>query len=146
MYGIPESGKLSLRIPHEGRSHDHPHDHEADLLASHWFDTLVLCEVNEKRTADECKLVQDLDFIVGGSKVDKVFQITNAAAYLKKDICINIVIPNDAVVKVTSNDEGNGSSPLIEQVELNIDISVKRLDVSREKGSCSISHVIWQSH
>jgi hypothetical protein len=146
LYAIKESGALSLRIPHEGPVHNHSHDQDSDTLATHWFDTLVFCEVNEKRTSDECKLVEDLEFIVGGVKVDEVAQITNAAAYLNKNICVNVVIPKEAVVHVKSLDGGDEGTESMEKVELSIDVSVKRPDISRAKGSCSISHVIWQSH
>lgn len=146
LYGIKESGTLSLRIPHEGPVHNHAHDQDSDTLATHWFDTIVFCEVNEKRTSEECKFVQDLEFIVGGVKADEVVQITNAAAYLKKNICVNVVIPKAAVVQFKTLDEGDGSTQSMDKVELSIDVSVKREDVSRAKGSCSISHVIWQSH
>jgi hypothetical protein len=134
-YGIPQSGTLRLSIPHEAPLHDHSHDDNSDVLATHWFDTLVFCEVNEKRGDKECKPERDMTFIVGGVKSDSVVQITNAAAYLKKLICINVGIPSDATVTIKN-----------EVVHLAIDVYVSNSNVSRENGPCSISHVVWQSH
>lgn len=142
LYGIPESGNLSLSLPHEGPIHDHSHDEESDkMLATHWFDTLVICEVNEKRGKKECTPEKDMEFIVGGVKSDSVVQITNAASYLKKSICINVGIPSDAIA--TMKDLGSDGE---DKVELSVDISVSRKSVNRADGACSISHVVWQSH
>jgi hypothetical protein len=138
LYGIPESGTLRLSLPHEGPNHDHSHDQDSDMLAKHWFDTLVFCEVNEKRGEKECTPEKDMTFIVGGIKSDSVVQISNAASYLKKSICINVGIPSDARVTVKDNGE-----PI---VELSVDVSVSRKSVTRADGACSISHVVWQSH
>lgn len=143
LYGIPESGVLSLSLPHEGPVHNHSHDQESDMLARHWFDTLVFCEVNEKRGPKECKPENDMTFMVGGVKSESVVQVTNAAAYLKKSICINVEIPADARVKVkSSGDEGHNNVV----VELPVDVSITNRMVSRVDGACSISHVVWQSH
>lgn len=136
LYGIPESGTLSLSLPHEGPMHDHDHDAATDKLANHWFDTIVFCEVNEKRGDEECKPETDMTFIVGGVKSNNVAQITNAASYLKKSICINVGIPDDAKITLKDN-----AVP-----ELSVDVSVSRESVSRTKGACSISHIVWQSH
>jgi hypothetical protein len=144
IYGIPQSGTLRLAIPHEGPIHNHIHDQDSDMLASHWFDTLVICEVNEKRGKDECKPETDMTFIVGGVESKSVVQITNAAAYLKKSICINVGIPEDAVINLKS---ANGDvHEKNEVVELTIDVFVSNPNVTRDNGACSISHVVWQSH
>lgn len=145
IYGIPQSGTLRFSIPHEGPIHSHDHDHDPDMLAaSHWFDTLVFCEVNEKRGSNECKPETDMTFIVGGVESKSVVQITNAAAYLKKLICINVGIPEDAVITLKT---ANGDvSEQNEVAELTIDVFVSNPNVTRENGACSISHVVWQSH
>ena len=142
LYGIPESGTLRLSLPHERPVHNHPHDQDSDMLARHWFDTLVFCEVNEKRGKDECTPEKDMAFVVGGVK-SKAVQITNAAAYLKKSICINVDIPVDARVMVKdTGDEGTENAI----VELTVDVSVSNKSINRKNGACSISHVVWQSH
>lgn len=142
-YGIPQSGTLRLSIPHEGPIHDHSHDLNSDMLARHWFDTLVFCEVNEKRGPNECKPETDMTFIVGGVKSESVVQITNAAAYLKKLICINVGIPADSRVNLENE---NGDEQENDVVTLTVDVFVSNDNVTRESGACSISHVVWQSH
>lgn len=149
LYGIPGSGTLKFSLPHEGPIHDHKHDHEADINAPHWFDTLVFCEVNEKRGPKECQTEEDLTFIVGGIKSPSVTKITSAASYLKKEICVNVEIPKDAMVtKVDRIDEGDAGSVVADHnsVTLTVDVTVTGQHVNRIDGACSISHVVWQSH
>jgi hypothetical protein len=137
LYGIPESGPLKLSLPHDGPAHNHEngHEHESDTKARHWFDALVFCEVNEKRGANECQTEKDLTFIVGGVKSSSVTKITSAASYLKKDICVNVEIPKDAII-----------SEIDEKIELGVEVSITGKHVNRKDGACSISHVVWQSH
>ena len=66
-------------------------------------------------------------------------KITSAASYLKKAICVNVKIPDDAVVQ---ENEINGTS----KVKLSVDVTVTGKHVNRKDGACSISHVVWQSH
>ncbi len=149
LYAIPESGTLKLSLPYEGPTHKHKHDHDSDMKAPHWFEALVFCEVNEKRTDQECKTEEDLTFIVGGVKSPSVTKITSVASYLKKAICVNVEIPKDAVVtKVnTSGEEDTGLlAPESDTVQLSIEITVTGKHVNRRDGACSISHAVWQSH
>ena len=136
LYGIPESGALSLALPHEGPEHtDHDHKHPSNIKANHWFESLVLCEVNEKRGDKECKPETDLSFTVGGVQ-SSATQISSAASYLNKPVCISVNIPQDASIS-----EGKDGSIL-----LSVDVVVRNKHVNRSDGACSISHVIWQSH
>ena len=149
LYGIPESGTLKLSLPFEGSVHDHKHNLKSNMKASHWFEALVFCEVNEKRGPKECKTEEDLTFIVGGVKSSSVTKITSVASYLKKNICINVEIPKDAVVSkvVNSDEEDTGLlPPKHDTVELSIEVSVTGKHVTRKNGACSISQVIWQSY
>jgi len=146
LYGVPESGTLSLWLPYEGPPHDHSHDD--DLEADHWFDSLVVCEVNEKRGDDECKMESDLRFVVGGVESGNVTKITSTASYLKKDVCVNVEIPKEAKVtrrkdsikpEDTAEGHDNGEG-------LAVDITVIGKAVTRSGGACSISHVVWEQH
>mmetsp|Transcript_5427 Transcript_5427/g.9064 ORF Transcript_5427/g.9064 Transcript_5427/m.9064 type:complete len:654 (-) Transcript_5427:37-1998(-) len=134
LYGIPSSGTLKLWLPYE-LSATNPVQSSGDLLAGIYFNSVVFCEVNEKRGNKECNMLSDLAFEVGGAAVAKagVTQIKGVASYLKKDICIRLDIPKDAKLSTKGNDFG-----------LPVDIKVSRSDVSRENGACSISHVIWE--
>jgi len=136
LYGIPSSGTLKLWLPYE-QSATNPVQSTGDIKAGTYFKSVVLCEVNEKRGDNECKMLSDLAFEVGFVAVEKagVTQIKEVASYLKKDICIRLEIPDDAKLSKKGNEFG-----------LTVGIKVTRSDVSRENGACSISHVIWEHH
>ena len=130
LYGIPSSGTLKLWLPYEGSTNTRS-SHEA----LDYFQSVVFCEVNEKRGDKECNMISDLEFHVGGASISRqhVKQIKGVASYLKKDICIHVDIPTSA--KITAKDGTPG---------LDVDVTVINSEVSRENGACSISHVIWQ--
>ena len=134
LYGIPSSGPLKLWLPYELSEKDSMLS-TGDLQARKYFNSIVLCEVNEKRGDKECNMVSDLSFEVGGVAVAKtgITKIKEVASYLKKEICIRLDIPKDAEVSPKDNNYG-----------LPVDITVTRSDVSRDNGACSISHVIWE--
>ena len=131
LYGIPSSGTLKLRLPYEGfKTISHP---AINIHASEYFNAVVFCEVNEKRSDDECKMISDLNFRLGDASVAKsnVSQVKDVASYLKKDICIRVEIPKDAKLDA--------------ELGLVVEVTVSGSGVSRENGACSISHVIWES-
>lgn len=135
LYGVPSSGTLKLWIPYEGPDKS---TMKPDDTASTYFNAVVLCEVNEKRGDNECKMMSDLDFRVGDAVVSKghVSQIKDVASYLKKDICIRVEIPEEAKISHKSGGTDFG---------LALEITVTGTGVSRENGACSISHVIWEN-
>jgi len=159
LYGIKESGPLRLWLPH-------PHGdliHSSDSLhnnvhiggdATHWFETLVFCEVNEKRGDKECKMTSDMSFVIGGVPASSVVHITDAASYLNKHICVNVKIPNNAKITERKDVEPIGDNkghmePMEGKDSLNVglivDVTVTSDTVTRKDGACSISHVVWQS-
>ncbi len=133
LYGIPSSGTLNLVLPYELPVTEPV---KTDSPASKYFNAVVLCEVNEKRGDKECNMLSDLTFKVGGATVPRnaVSRIHGAASYLKKDICIHVRIPDDAVLSLKNGNEFG----------LAVDVTVTGSEVSRENGACSISHVIWE--
>jgi len=139
LYGIPSSGTLNFWLPYEGHDNDagetHPPDENAS--ASEYFNSVILCEVNEKRGDEECKMVSDLMLRLGGAAVSEgdVSQVTEVASYLKKNICIRLGVPADARISK------NGKSDF----GLSLEVAVSGAKVSRENGACSISHVIWEN-
>lgn len=159
LYGIPESGTLRLWLPSDNASH-RQHEHTDDLVATHWFDELVVCEANEKRKANACHLDSDLEFIVGGVPVKDPSMINGAAEYLQRQTCVHVGIPLDSKVtplgSVTSPD-GTAISLDVRQrlvgsrnwsddhVGLLVDIRVKA-GVTRQNGACCVSHVVWEEN
>jgi hypothetical protein len=132
LYGIPSSGPLKLHLPYEG---DKSVKEKDNYIAADYFKSVVLCEVNEKRGEDECKMSSDLAISVGGASVSKggIQQISQVASYLKKDICIQVAIPEEATISSQDGEFG-----------LDVEVAVANSRVTRENGACSISHVIWE--
>ena len=139
LYGIPESGPLHLFLPvNDERTHaDHDHEHASDQLASHWMDSLIICEANEKRSKEACQLDQDLRLVVGGAtvEVDRIRWIHGAAEYLKRPTCIQVPLP--ATAQMTQQDDGTWGLPV------HIHAAAR---VNRKNGACCVSHVAWEMH
>lgn len=165
MYGIPASGKLRLWLPFEGPSHDdHSHHSSEDdaVDAKHWFDDLIICEANEKRSDDACKLHQDMTIEVGGVEASAVREVSGAGEYLKRKTCVNVGIPKGAKVtklsQVTATDGQLLSSQDImrlaghaggdhdnNNIGIVVDISAKS-KVTLDGGACCLSHIVWEMH
>jgi hypothetical protein len=157
LYGVHESGKLRLWLPFEGPSHDHHGHHDEDSNAKHWFDDLIICEANEKRDNDACKLDQDMDVIVGGVPVTDIHPIKGAGEYLKRTTCVNVGVPDGASLTKLGDVRGTDGRPLSadektkfgqpddDAVGLVVDITAKST-VTREKGACCLSHIVWEQH
>lgn len=157
LYGIPESGKLRLWLPFEGPSHDdHVHD-QNDIEAKHWFDDFIICEANEKRSDDACKLDRDLDIVVGGVPVKSIHPIRGAGEYLKRTTCVNVGVPEDAKMTTLGDVRATDGRPLStkdkakfdsgkdDAIGLVVDVTAKS-SVTRAKGACCLSHIVWEQH
>jgi hypothetical protein len=127
LYGIPESGTLQLWLPSRGDD-------------ARRF-TLIICEANENRDKDACKLNADIQYVVGGVEVDNVTHIRGAGEYLKRQTCVSIDIP--AAAKVTRLGDRPIAGHGKDDVGLLVNITA-RSNVSREKGACCVSHIIWE--
>jgi len=141
LYGIPSSGTLKLWLTYEGHDTATVVNNAED--ASKYITTVVLCEVNEKRGDDECKMISDLNIRVGNVPIPKsgISQVKDVASYLKKDICIRVEVPKGAKLTTKSSGAAGTNNPL----GLALEVTVTRSTVSRENGACSISHVIWEN-
>ena len=158
LYGVPASGTLRLWLPFEGPSHD-DHDHDSaddDDVAKHWFDDFIICEANEKRSDDACKLDQDMAITVGGVEVTRITPVKGAGEYLKRQTCVNVGVPKAAKVTHLKNVVSTNGQPLSiqdktkfggndEAVGLVVDIKA-RDKVTRANGACCLSHIVWEQH
>ena len=150
LYGIPDSGKLRLWLPYEGSGiHD-------ERTAKKWFENIILCEANEKRSDKACKLNRDLIVAVGGEEVVDIQQINGAAEYLKRQTCVSLTIPNNAEVTDLGAVRSTDGRPLSADdkakfggddthVGLVVDITAKST-VTRQDGACCISHIVWEHY
>jgi hypothetical protein len=151
MYGIPESGKLRLWLPYEGKKIVKEED---SLEATDWFDDIVICEANEKRSDKACKLDRDLEIMVGGESVTNIRPIKGAAEYLKRQTCVNVAIPDASKTTNLGGVKSTDGRPLSlaeknkfggkdMAIGLVIDLIVKS-SVTRSDGACCLSHIIWE--
>lgn len=157
LYGIPESGKLRLWLPFEGPSHmKHDHDDSEGVAAKHWFDDLLICEANEKRDKEACKLDQDMDVVVGGVSISTIRPVHGAGEYLKRTTCVNIGVPDAATVtrlgdvrttegRLLSDEDKKKFGVESDTLGLVVDITAKS-KVTRDNGACCLSHVVWEQH
>uniref|UniRef100_A0A7S1BW83 Uncharacterized protein n=1 Tax=Corethron hystrix TaxID=216773 RepID=A0A7S1BW83_9STRA len=149
LYGLPISGMLNLWLPWEGTTGGWQATHHTPSVgdrASKWFKSFVICEVNEKRTAKECKMDTDVDYFVGGasaaSKVEKI--VAPGVQYLTKDICVQVDVHSTSTLS-SRPDDGSGSSSITGSgnVGLSVDVKVTGF-LTLKDGACSISHVVWE--
>ena len=169
LYGIPSSGTLRLWLPIEsskghGSIETNREDGNAAQLATNYYSEFIICEANEKRKDGACRLDTDMEYIVGGSATKLTPTLIHGAGeYLKRPTCVHVGIPEDAVVTVLNDVRpinpknnldtgsilrrlaGGDTSPKydLNQIGLVIDIRAKE-NVSRGKGACCISHVVWE--
>jgi hypothetical protein len=153
LYGIPQSGTLKLWLPYEG----HNNANVVGNMASQWFDDLVLCEANEKRDDDACRLDRDLQIRVGGVAVQSSSMMNGAGVYLNRQTCLHIEIPAGAIISKYSDLTHFDGSPLSledrkrlqpvddNQIGLVVELQTDST-VTRSKGACCISHVVWEQH
>lgn len=159
LYGIPASGALELFLPHEDISTTLITTGDissSDMLVADYFQSLVLCEVNEKRTKQECNLETDVTYQIGGVTSNSVHRLkeNGVAQYLKKPLCVHVGIPSSAKVSFDSKlaykkgrqpemtMDGNDGAASLFGLLLSIRVTGK---VTREDGACSISHVVWEN-
>jgi hypothetical protein len=154
LYGIPESGTLRLWLS--------SNDNGVGEEARDFFDSLVICEANENREKDACQLNEDMQYIVGGERVapQGISYIAGAGEYLKRKTCVSVGIPDNAKITRLGNVETIGGDLLSDKDKRRLGGSVEKDDdevgllvditagprVSREKGACCVSHVIWEKH
>jgi hypothetical protein len=108
-HGLPTSGILEFDLENVG----------ADL---------IVCESQEARQQQACRLDRDMAFTANGKPVEKVRRIeTDAVAYRGKQHCLLLAL----------GEAEEGST-----VRLSLQVTNKKVALS--SGPCSISHIIWQ--
>lgn len=159
LYGIPDSGPLRLWLPVQDRGARH--DAEDDTSASNWFDELLICEANEKRKEKACHLDTDIEYRVGGVKIEQPSMVAGAAEYLRRKTCVHVGIPPGATitrlkdvtevkggvlsVETLQRLRGKGDGYKDDHVGLVVDVQA-RPNVDRAAGACCLSHIVWENH
>jgi len=176
-YGIYASGTLQFHLPYESFSSSSHNKYNSENenapavgdKATEWFKSVVICEVNEKRSvASACQMERDVLFTVGRVNATKYATLLDApgTVYLGKKLCMHLVVPEDARltsrrdIVVESKDAGGGGTtshvrhppPKLrgddeeEQsvVGLVLTATIHNQHIVRREEACSISHVVWE--
>jgi len=145
-YGVLASGPLTLFLPYEPLKQVTRHEIDEGIDTNKWFQSVILCEVNENRQAGECNIEKDIRYIVGGVQANNIKYIeAEGVTYRGKKICIIIDVPKES--QVTNKAGMTNTSSILSESELglSLEISVTNMHVTLKKGACSIAHVIWEN-
>jgi hypothetical protein len=161
-YGIYTSGRIKLLVPYEAAATAaHPKVGDA---TSDWFQSLIICQVNEKRDSGACNGAEDLGYAVGGVNATNIIMMGNAGTlFLGKKICAAITIPKDATFtsrrlleeqqrredeqKLGENQIAaipENESPLADQIGMLVEVFVTNQHIVHVNQACSVSHVVWE--
>ena len=181
-YGIYESPPMTLLLPYESdttmvaasSSLSSSLLPRAGDIAEDWYESIVLCQVNNKNTFDSafadpnsCSFGNDVGIKIGGVNVPQnttKMLTTIGSVYLGKPICKHVVIPPRA--QLTSHNtllqEGDGGdrpstgvmagdgnpkdSRLldVDQIGLLVEVFVSNPHIVHINQACSLSHVVWE--
>lgn len=163
--GLFTSGTLRLLLPYYEEGHpseggdDTANKPRVGDSAREWFQTVVVCEVNERSEPSACQVGKDVTFKTGGVNATEVAMLdTPGTLYLGKKICTYVRIPSDA--KITSRESMLLEDPLLllaekksltEAIEANktsiglsLELSVHNHKIIARDKACSVSHVVWE--
>jgi hypothetical protein len=157
-YGIYESPKMTLLLPYEWTQQNSKTKAQKPSfgdLASDWYESVILCQVNDKTLADNnpdaCTFATDIGLLIGGvnvtSNTTKMIH-TMGSIYLGKPVCKHVKIPPNARLtshnELLSENERATNALKKDQVGLLVEIYVSNPHIVHINQACSISHVIWQ--
>jgi hypothetical protein len=161
-YGIYTSGRMKFLVPYEAAATAaHP---KVGEVAIDWFQSLIICQVNEKRDSGICNGAEDLGYAVGGVNATNITMMGDAGTlFLGKKICAAITIPKDATFTSRRMLEGQqrreeeqklgenqiaaipeNEPPLADQIGLLVEVFVTNQHIVHVNQACSVSHVIWE--
>lgn len=149
-YGIYESPKMKLLLPHRKTRIGSENGNSPKIgdLASRWYESVVVCQVNEKIEADGgCNFAADVGFLIGGVNVTGTSANmieTIGSVYLGKPICKQVRIPSEA--RLTSHNALDDPNKALKEdvVGLLVELYVSNPHIVHIPQACSISHVIWE--
>ena len=160
--GLFNSGALRFFLPYydsdEGGQAEDGSPEVGDA-ARNWFQTVVVCEVNERREPSACQTGSDITFKTGGIKATEVILLdAPGTLYLGKKICSYINIPEEARItsreammledptlpggdrlEATTSTQENKVSP-----GLSLELTVHNHHIVARDDACSVSHVVWE--
>ena len=158
-YGIFESPAMQVLVPYlalpDGVINDETPGPMVGQPASDWFESIVVCQVHEKRDdPTACNMGSDVGFVVGGTNVttSKTMKDTGTL-YLGKPVCIKIAIPSTATLTshntllATSYSNPEERQRLLDDMDhvgVLLTIQVTNPHIARINQACSVSHLVWE--
>ena len=142
--------------------------------AKDWYESIVLCQVNDKNTFDSafkdpnsCNFENDIGIRIGGVNITQnttKMLNTIGSVYLGKPICKYVPIPSEArltsyntlLEDVQKGDQSSTSRGLgagisfeskslsTDRIGLSVEVFVSNSHIVHIKQACSLSHVIWE--
>lgn len=155
-YGIVSSGTIRFFLTHS--ADNSPVDSSQPLVGDNallWFKSVVICEVNEQRSANACNTEKDVLFTVGGVNATDVTMLDAAGTkFLGKRLCVYLAVPETAVL--TSHADLAASTDKLlrapklhtigDEVGMVVTATVQSKHIYRREEACSISHLVWEQH
>lgn len=144
-YGIFESPAMKLLLPLET-----PNNSTASAIpkvgdaVSDWFESIIVCQVSEKREPAACNMGSDVSFTVGGTNTTFRMMKDTGTLYLGKPICAKLVIPASATLTSHNQLASSAEEQLkVDEVGLLVTINVTNPHIAHVNQACSVSHVVW---
>jgi hypothetical protein len=145
-YGIYESPAMQVLLPYvvepPGNDTAVPHVGQPAL---DWFESIVVCQVHEKRDATACNMASDVGFVVGGTNATFQLMKDTGTLYLGKPVCIKLAVPANATLTSHNTLASKPEQHLeMDQVGLLVAINVTNPHIAHVHQACSVSHIVWE--
>lgn len=159
-YGLKSSGILRFLLPYEisGSSNNTLiSQQKVGDRAKDWFQSVTICQVNERREGGACNAEQDLHLTLGGLNITNASMIDAARTlYLGKKLCVYLPVPETALLTSRKVLTANETPDLVfvdnvdeereNRVGLALEVSIINNHIIRREQACSVSHVVWEQH
>ena len=151
-YGLYTSGALKLLLPYEGSK-----SLKVGEMANQYFQSVVVCEVNEKRDYGECNTSKDVSYTIGGV-ANATATVIDKTTFMGKNVCVYIPVPETAQLASRASikqqyAQPSGLLPPEESDEerlrdsivgLEVQIRVTNQHIMSVEKACSVSHIVWE--
>lgn len=145
-FGVKPSKTLSMFIPYELDETITKYAMVKDKKPNEAFKSIILCEVNERA---ECKMEDDLSFVIGGEVAEVKKVQANGVSYNGRKNCVSMEIPDNvswSTRKISAGGKGGllRKTSIKEEMGVTLDIAVSNELLFWKNGPCSISHLVWE--
>ena len=157
-YGIFESPAMQVLVPYlplpGGVIDDETPGPVVGQPAADWFESIVVCQVHEKRDdPTACNMGSDVGFVVGGINATSIKTMKDTGTlYLGKPVCTKIAVPptapltshNTLLAASYANPDARQRLLDMDQVGVLMTVQVTNPHIARVNQACSVSHIVWE--